>query len=415
MKRRLYLAIRAYFIVLCVMGALAILSSTMSKNPVLNPFAVSLGTPPDLMGIIAAASTIPGILVSLPAASLSDVFGRRKILLIATAIFASAPFLYLGITSWWQLGLVRFYHGFATAMFVPVAEATIAERFPTKRGERMAVFNSATYIGRGVAPFLGGAILFITNYGFHTLYIAVAIAGFTSFAIALLLLSENKTNVPPDIIAQPVNTKIATKKMLQGWLKVAHNRGAVIVSFVQACQYYAFGVVEFYLVQYMIEIANLNALSVSIVIGLQIIPLIVFRPMFGRLSDKYGRRLPIILGCILSGLFLFIIPFTTHFAFLLALSIGYGVGFVMVISSTSPLMCELVPPNLVGTSMGFLSTIMDIGQTLGPIISGIILATTLAYAGLFTSLTILLITSAIIFTISNINTYHKQSITEILQ
>jgi MFS family permease len=126
------------------------------------------------MGIIAVASTIPGILVSLPIASLSDVFDRKKILLIATFIFASAPFPYLCITSWWQLVLVRFYHGFATTMFVPVVEATIAERFPTKKGERMATFNTATYIGRGIAPFLGGAILFITTYGFHTLYLAVA-------------------------------------------------------------------------------------------------------------------------------------------------------------------------------------------------------------------------------------------------
>jgi MFS family permease len=67
-----------YFIILCIMGAVAILSSTMSKNPVLNPFAISLGTPLNLIGIIAAASTIPGIIVSLPVASLSDVFGRKN-------------------------------------------------------------------------------------------------------------------------------------------------------------------------------------------------------------------------------------------------------------------------------------------------------------------------------------------------
>ena len=52
-----------YFLILCIMGAFAILSSTMSKDPVLNPFAISLGTPADLTGVIAAASTIPGILV----------------------------------------------------------------------------------------------------------------------------------------------------------------------------------------------------------------------------------------------------------------------------------------------------------------------------------------------------------------
>jgi len=387
------------------MGTMAILSSTMSKNPVLNPFAVSLGTPTDLLGIIAAASTIPGILISLPAASLSDVFGRKKILIFATFIFASAPFLYLGITQWWQLALVRFYHGFATAMFIPVAEATIVERFPDKKGERISAFNSATYIGRGIAPFLGGSILFITSYSFHTLYIAVATAGITTFIIATLLLAENKTN--NNINTQPVKAKIATRKILQGWLKIAHNKSAVIVSFIQACQYYVYGVVEFYLVQYMIEIANINAIAVSIIIGTQIISLITLRPILGRLSDKYGRRLPIILGCTISAILLFLIPSTTQFPILLALSIGYGIGFALVISSTTPLMCELTPTNLIGTSMGFLSTTMDIGQTLGPIISGIILSTVLAYTGLFTSLTILLIASAIIFTLSGIGKQHR--------
>ena len=93
------------------MGFFAILSSTMSKNPVLKPFATSLGTPDELLGIVASASTIPGILISLPAASLSDYIGRRKVLLLAGSIFALAPFLYLGVDSWWTLALVRFFHG----------------------------------------------------------------------------------------------------------------------------------------------------------------------------------------------------------------------------------------------------------------------------------------------------------------
>jgi len=395
----MHLAGRAYFIVFCIMGALAIFSSTISKNPVLNPFAISLGTPINLLGIIAAASTIPGILISLPAASLSDIFGRRKMLLFSAFIFASAPFLYLGITSWWQLALVRFYHGFATAMFVPVAEAAIAERFPNRKGERISAFNSVTYVGRGVAPFLGGSILFVTNYSFHTLYIAAAIAGVTSFTIALLLLSENKPTSTP---IPRVKVKFAMGKMLRGWLKIACNRAALIVSFVQACQYYAYGVMEFYLIQYLIQVASFNALAASVIVGAQVISLIVLRPMLGRLSDKYGRRMPIILGCTISAVLSFLVPFTVHFALLLVISIGYSIGFALVISSTTPLMCELTPSSLVGTSMGFLSTMMDIGQTLGPIISGIILATTLAYTGLFTSLTILLTVATIIFTISNI-------------
>lgn len=72
----------------------------------------------------------------------------------------------------------------------------------------------------------------------------------------------------------------------------------------------------------------------------------------------------------------------------------------MVISSTSPLTSELAPPRLVGASMGFLATTMDIGQTLGPIISGFILAKAFGYMGLFTSLSILLVSSSAVFALS---------------
>ncbi len=379
------------------MGAFAILSSTMSKDPVLNPFALSLGTPTDLTGIVAAASTIPGILVSLPAASLSDVFGRRKILIVSTVIFASAPFMYLLVGNWWQLALVRFYHGFATAIFVPVAEATIAEQYPSKRGERISDFNSATYVGRGVAPFLGGAILGVTNFGYHTLYLAVGIAGITSFVIALLMLRETK--IRPSDQAKP---KFETKNMIRGWVQVATCKATLVVTFVQAVQYYVFGVIEFFLVQYMLQVAKFDPLNVGIVMGIQIVSLIVSRPLMGRFSDRSSRRLPVVLGCVLSGVLLFAIPFTTQFWILIAISIGYGLGFAMVISSTSPIIVEANPACLVGTSMGFLATMMDVGQAIGPIISGVILASILSYNGLFSSLTILLAASAAVFFLSGI-------------
>ena len=162
--------------------------------------------------------------------------------------------------------------------------------------------------------------------------------------------------------------------MLRGWLEVAKSKGTLLVSFVQAIQYYVYGAVEFYLVEYMIKVAGFNALQIAAVSGMQVVSLIVSRPIMGRFSDKTSRQAPIILGCIISGALLVLIPFTTQFPLLLAISIGYGIGFAMVISSTAPLMCDFTSPALIGTAMGFLSTTMDVGQALGPIISGAILA-----------------------------------------
>lgn len=380
------------------MGLFAILSSTMSKNPVLKPFSLSLGTPTDLTGFVAAASTISGVLISLPAASLSDIFGRKKFLLIAGFVFASAPFLYLLITVWWQLILVRFYHGFATAIFVPVSEASIAKLFPTKRGERISLFSSATYVGRIVAPILGGYVLLVTARNFHVLYSVVAVAGVTALIMTLLFLVERKQTPT----TWQGSAKKTIKRLFSGWKIVARSRGVLIVSFVQACQYYAYGATEFFLAGYLPEVVHLDDSLTGIIITSIIGVAIFAKPYTGRVSDKIGRRIPIAVGCIVSGLPLLAIPFFTDFWVLLLLAMVYGFGFATVTASTPALISELVPEELIGTSMGFLDTIMDVGQTLGPIISGFILATNLQYHGVFTSLAFVLLFSCVIFVLSSV-------------
>jgi MFS family permease len=367
----------------------------MSKSPVLNPFAHALGTPDSLMGFVASASTIPGILASLPAASLSDKLGRRKVLFASGIVFASAPFLYLLVNSWWQLALVRFYHGFATAMFVPVGNAFVAELFPSNRAERISIFSSATVVGRTIAPFLGGYILFVTNNGFHELYLAVGIAGIAAFVTGLLLMKEKSQATEGSL--SPLRAGLG---LLEGWASVAGNRKTLVVSLVEASQYYAFGATEFFLVGYLREVAHFDSLSQGIILGSQLAIIPLLKPLMGRLSDKTGRTIPIVTGSLIGAFALGMIPFTARFPLLLLISVLYGIGFSMVTASTPALVSELTDKALMGTGMGFLGTIMDLGQTLGPIITGIVLGVGLGYLGSFASLTVILLVTCGIFIIS---------------
>ena len=132
------------FLMLCIMGGLAIFSSTMSKNPALPLFIRSLDVPVSMVGFIAAASTVVGIIVSIPAGILSDIIGRRKVILIAAVIFATAPFFCLLITAPWQLVILRIYHGLATAILGPVAMAAVADTFQKGRGEKSGLVFLAT-------------------------------------------------------------------------------------------------------------------------------------------------------------------------------------------------------------------------------------------------------------------------------
>ena len=388
------------FLIVCIMGFLAILSSTMSKSPVLPYFAGYLGTSESWLGLVGSASTIPGILISLPAGSLSDIFGRRKILLVSAFVFASAPFLYLLINAWWELALVRFYHGFATGMFVPVAQAMIAEAYPARRGERISLFSSATAVGRSTAPLLGGSILVVTNPGllpreytnFFYIYLVVGIVGVTALLTTLPFLCQRKSET--SAVGQP---KTNVGSVVRQWMSIARTRGVLAVSLIEAGQYYTFGSVEFFLVKYMTDVSLIGGEMQSIILFSLVIAVMLSKPLVGRLSDKTDRRTPIILGCIVSGIPLVFVPFFTQFPVLLALAIAYGVGFSMVTSVTPAFVSELVPIELVGGAMGFISTLMDIGQTLGPLVCGFILGTYLGYVGLFASLALVLMITVFTF------------------
>jgi MFS family permease len=218
--------------------------------------------------------------------------------------------------------------------------------------------------------------------------------GVIALIMALPFLKESKQIMSGK---QHDNTVVNFKKIFHGWRTVIYTHGVLPVSLVQASLYYVYGSAEFFLAGYLPEVAKLNEFSTGLVIT-SIIGIAIFaRPYMGRISDKVGRRIPIILGCLISAVPMMVIPFVTSFWILLLLALVFGVGFASVTSSTPALISELTYKELVGTSIGFLDTMMDVGQTVGPIISGLILATSLRYVGVFLSLGILLILASSLF------------------
>jgi len=78
------------FLAVITASCLARLSYQMARSPVLPRFAESLGAAPELIGIIVAASTVTGVLFKLPAGALSDLLGRRRVMLLG-AVFLQFP------------------------------------------------------------------------------------------------------------------------------------------------------------------------------------------------------------------------------------------------------------------------------------------------------------------------------------
>ena len=165
------------FLMLCLLGFSARLGYQMARAPVLPRFAQEVGAEAWLIGIIVGASTITGVFVKLPAGALSDVLGRRRMLLLGSAFFAFPPFLYLLVEEPYTLLGLRFLHGFATAIFSPVAAAAVADLFQQGRGEKLGWFASANEVGSSFGPLLGGVVL-----------VALAGPGLAKFHVTFLIV-----------------------------------------------------------------------------------------------------------------------------------------------------------------------------------------------------------------------------------
>lgn len=368
----------------------------MSKNPILPFFAKSLITyefEEQFIGYVFAASTIPGILVSMFAGRLSDVYGRKKLLLISTIIFASAPFFYLFAFNIWILIIIRFYHGFSTAIFVPVATAAIAESYPEKKGKYISSFSSITLVGRFLAPLTGGAILFITNEYYYGVYIGCAISGTIALSLTLILYRIRHQDSEH---AEPANkSSLTIKEFLKGFKKVLSNKDILTTSFVQASQYFAYGIVETYVILYAKSL-NFDAWKIGVILAILTLMLVVFKPLMGSISDKMGRRIIIIIGILISGGVSLLIPFTTNYFGVLLIICGFGIGMAMVISSTAAYVSDISKREDYGTAIGTLSTIMDIGQTIGLILSGYVIIV-FSFGGVFVMVGVVLLFAALIF------------------
>jgi DHA1 family multidrug resistance protein-like MFS transporter len=355
------------FILLCIVGGLAIFSSTMAKTPVLPLFVRSLDVPMGTVGFIAAASTVVGIVVSLPAGILSDIIGRRRVIVIAAIVFASAPFLYLLVTQPWHLVLVRVYHGFATAMLGPVAMAAVADTFDSGRGEKMGWYSSATMVGRFLAPFVGGALIFGNN--FQWVYLVTGIVGILALIAALKLPSPATTPVSPAELVKKERGEIK-----RDIIAMLTHRGILATSVVEAVEYFAFGCLEVFLPVYLNEQVGFKPLTIGLLFTVQIAVATLAKPWMGRLSDRYGRVAAITVGLLLGAVSITMITWSNNYTVIAVLMGLFGLGLAAVTASSAALVADLARDSSYGGALGILSSVKDIGHSAGPMAGGLLIA-----------------------------------------
>ncbi|MFA5258659.1 MAG: MFS transporter [Candidatus Pacearchaeota archaeon] len=377
-----------------LIGFFAIFSTTISKNPVLPLYVKALGGTDLILGLISAFSPLAGILLSFPIGLLSDKIGRKKLLVVSGIIFLVSPLLYLFVVSPLWLIPIRLFHGMATAILGPIASAMIVKAYSKNKGEKLGFYSSSTLIGRTLAPMLGGFIIsYFANPGVEILsykyvYITAFVLAIPVFVLTLFL-KEDKNN----------SSKVYLKDFYIDLKYFITNKKLFSTSLVEMATYFAYGAFETYLPVYLLQ-KGIPAYQIGLIFSVQILSIALSKPLFGKIADKIDKRIQIIIGILTLGIAIGIMGFFSSIASAIIIGIIFGLGLSFSTIATSTYIAEVTKEDKLGASLGGLSSIMDIGQSIGPLTTGIIITYFSFKAGFVLSLIVSII-AALIFLINN--------------
>lgn len=373
---------------LCVAGFVAYCSYAICRTPLLPLFARELGAGPTLVGFVMGASTLTGIFVKLPAGALSDLLGRRRLLLAGALVFAAMPFTYLAVSTLALLIVLRFLHGSSTAIFGPVASASLSDLAPpASRGTWLSTYSTAQGAGQALGPVVAGYLIAADRFD-----LAFITAGVIGLGVPLIVAGWR---------GAPVTTsnRGSWPEFRHGVMEVLRDRLVLVTSGAQAAQFVLNGMLNAFLPLYGREALGLTATELGWLFGVQTLTTLAVRPAIGFLSDRAGRRWVIVTGLTICSAAVFSLSLAASASALVAAVIAYAAGVATTTAATSAYITDVTRRARYGAAHGVFGTIYDVGDALGPIVAGLLVVAA-GYARMFQIMAAAALTMTVVFSIT---------------
>ncbi len=324
--------------------------------PLFPLYADQFGATKFELGILTSLFALTRLLTSYPAGHFMDKIGRKRIITFGLFVYAINMFLFGEATQLWHLYALRALQGAASGVVWPTATVMAADivRFED-RGKAMGIFSMSWDLGMAFGPFIGGIIsdLFSMAYSFY-------VCSIMAFISAVLILIRVKETVP-----HAKSEEIVVREKLTPYKTILI--GLCIAAFTTA---FGMGLTITMLSIYAKEILGLSVAAIGIIFGFRGITRLFIKPITGDLSDKYGKRIFLILGRTLSSLGTMLITLANGF-FTLSFSVIFAaLGTGMGMPASDALVTSIAYKETRGKVMGIYSTLRNLGLLVGPLVGG---------------------------------------------
>ncbi len=344
---------RAVFLVSFPFGILAFVLPIYGRE--LGASAIEVGA------FFSAFSIVPVIVRPVLGRAL-DRWGRRPFLLAGLSGYLAAVFAFGFATSVWMLTLARFLQGIGAAFLWLTAYTMVADLAAAGgRGLNFGLIDEATNRGAIIGTALGFGILFRLQGDagiewarlWWILFAIYGVTTITALVIAWRGASETRPTVPT---AGPISKGITRRLItLMG-----------IVLLTGASSNMVWPMLMIFL-QDALHV-EANGLALAYLPAALISSFLPSR--MGILSDRLGRRIPMILGLLIGAAASALIPHLRSLIALTALWAVESAGYAASVPAERAFVADIAGEDVRGTSYGLYTFAYFLGSAIGPLAGG---------------------------------------------
>jgi MFS family permease len=310
------------------------------------------------VGLLIAAFTFPGVVLTPFVGIFGDRFGRKRILVPSLFLFGLAGGACAFTRDFTLLIALRAFQGLGATALATLGITIIGDIYSgERRAGAMGLNASVLSIGTLSYPLIGGALATLAwNYPF-----LLALAGIPIGLIVLLYLHNPEPGSTGNL-----------KDYLTGAFSKLRSFRAISAFMVGVIGFILlYGIIMTYVPLYLHSAFSASPFVIGLIASSMSLISALVASQLGRLAKIISVTNLIKLGFVISALALALLPYMPRLEMVFIPTIIYGAGWAIIAPSVQTYIAGLAPAEYRAAFMSINGMMLRLGQTVGPLIMGI--------------------------------------------
>jgi MFS family permease len=319
------------------------------------------------IGLIITVMHGVGALASMPGGMVVDMVGHKGSLMALSLFWIGFPYALMSVThSYWMVLVCVMLVGIGNNLWHPAAIATLASRYPARKGLVLSIHGMGGNVGDALAPLAVGALLAVWSW--RTVVVVNIVPGLVMAALILAYLGaftvarNREEAAPPQSVGD----------YARNFGRLFRNRALMLISAATGLRTLTQAGLLTFLPVYLAYEVDYSPWAVGVCMAVLQLAGFIAAPLGGHLSDKLGRKRIIMGGMTVTGI--------TIVGMALAAKTPWFVVFVALVGfflyAMRPALqawaMDATPKNMGGSTVGLQFTFSAVGAAIAPAACGMI-------------------------------------------